>query len=176
MNTGKSAYICLGSNLGDRRNYIETAVQRLHAHPHLFVDRCSAIYETAPVGLVEQPYFLNRVIALRTHLPPLDLLRLLLETERELGRVRDIRYGPRTIDLDLLLYEQVEIRTEELELPHPRMLERAFVLVPLMEILELTDVQDGPAIQRACEEAEGKEEVRLWEKSSWRSEYGRFVN
>jgi len=176
MIMAKPAYICLGSNLGDRRNYIETAVQRLHAHPHLTVDRCSAIYETAPVGLLDQPYFLNMVIAVRTVLPPLDLLRLLLETERELGRVRDIRYGPRTIDLDLLLYEQVEIRTEELELPHPRMLERAFVLVPLMEILELADVPDGPAIQRACEEAEGKEEVRLWEKSNWRSEYGRFVN
>lgn len=176
MNDRTSAYICLGSNLGDRRQFLFSAVERLHAHSGVEVVRSSAIYETAPVGFTEQPYFLNMVIAIRTSLDPFTLLRLMLETERQLGRVRDIRFGPRTIDLDLLLYGKEKMMTEQLELPHPRMRERAFVLVPLMEIVNPDEVADGASLRDALEAADGKEEVQLWQKTNWRSEFGRFEN
>ena len=133
---GRRAYIALGSNLGDREAQLAEALRRLHARDGITVDRVSAVYETDPVGYVDQPKFLNMAAALTTERQPLDLLREMLEVERELGRVRNIRFGPRTIDLDLLLMDGAELATEELTLPHPRMMERAFVLVPLLEVLD----------------------------------------
>jgi 2-amino-4-hydroxy-6-hydroxymethyldihydropteridine diphosphokinase len=127
------AYIALGSNLGDRRNYLERAVAALRSH---VIVRCvSAFYETAPVGgPAGQGPFLNTAAELETDLAPADLLRLLLATERDLGRVRTDKDGPRTIDLDLLLYGDVVQSEADLVLPHPRMHERLFVLQPLAEI------------------------------------------
>ncbi|MBN2981273.1 2-amino-4-hydroxy-6-hydroxymethyldihydropteridine diphosphokinase [Cohnella algarum] len=133
------AYAALGANLGDRERSLREAVRRLAATEGIEVRRCSALYETDPVGYTEQPAFLNMAAALGTNLSPLELLRVMLGIEREMGRVRDIRFGPRTIDLDLLLYEGIELDTEELALPHPRMGERAFVLVPLRDVWA-----DGP--------------------------------
>lgn len=170
-----AAYICLGSNLGDRRQYLYSAIEALDRHPNVTVERCSSIYETEPVGLKEQPHYLNMAAHIRTSLPPNELLRLMLDTERSLGRVRDVRWGPRTIDLDLLLYDNVTLRTEELELPHPRMLERAFVLLPLLEVLN-TDNPYSNIIWQAAAATEGKEEVALWAKTNWRSEFGHFAN
>lgn len=173
--TSTLAYIGLGSNLGDRRQYLIQAVHRLHGDESVQVMHCSSIYETAPVGLAEQPYFLNMVISIRTNLQPVRLLRLLLDTERSLGRVRDVRWGPRTIDLDLLLFGGQTLRTEELELPHPRLKERAFVLVPLMEILQPDEeLPEAAAIRSACDAMYGKGDVQLWQKTNWRSESGRF--
>src|SRR5690606_21329237 len=129
-----TAYIGLGSNMGDRLGYLEAAIKALHAKPDIRVLRCSSVYETAPVGLTEQPHFLNMVIDVATELTPHQLLETMLAAELELGRVRDVRWGPRTIDLDLLVYGDVSLHTDELELPHPRMKERAFVLVPLLEL------------------------------------------
>lgn len=167
-----TAYVGLGSNLGDRFGYLTAAVMRLHALGGVRVTRCSSVYETAPVGLKEQPPFLNMVIEIETSLPPRALLDAMLGVERSLGRVRTVRWGPRTIDLDLLLYGDVRMRTERLELPHPRMAERAFVLVPLLELL------DGCADEwrKALNTAEGKDDVRLWKTITWRSESGRFEN
>ena len=123
------AYVGLGANLGDREGTILAAAERLGPH------RLSAIRETEPWGLADQPAFLNAVAELETGLPPRALLDRLLEIERELGRVREgPRYGPRTIDLDLLLYGEEVVAEPGLAVPHPRLHERLFVLEPLLEL------------------------------------------
>ncbi len=130
------AFIGLGSNLGDRKAYLARARRALSHYGRL--ERCSSLYETEPVEVHDQPHFLNQVVALRTWLDPVALLRACLRIERTLGRERHIPKGPRTIDLDLLLYEDevLAIQTEDLQLilPHPRLHQRRFVLVPLCEI------------------------------------------
>lgn len=130
-----TAYVGVGSNLGNREATIASAIARLGAHPEIRVVRCSALIETEPVG-PPQPRYLNGALAIETTLSPSVLLRELLRVERELGRVRDpaARLGPRTVDLDLLLFGDAVIDEPGLAVPHPRMPERAFVLVPLAEI------------------------------------------
>jgi 2-amino-4-hydroxy-6-hydroxymethyldihydropteridine diphosphokinase len=130
----KEAYVALGANLGERESSLREALRRLEITPGNEVRRISVVYETDPVGYADQPAFLNMAAAIGTAMAPAELLRLLLDIEQEMGRVRDIRWGPRTIDLDLLLYDGVSMETEELTLPHPRMGERAFVLVPLHDV------------------------------------------
>jgi 2-amino-4-hydroxy-6-hydroxymethyldihydropteridine diphosphokinase len=126
------AAIALGSNLGDREANLLEAVRRIGA---LGVVRAvSAFYDTAPVGFLEQPRFLNGALLLETSLEPLELMRGLLGVERAMGRERVVAKGPRVIDLDLLLYGDVVMETAELTLPHPAMVERSFVLEPLAEI------------------------------------------
>jgi 2-amino-4-hydroxy-6-hydroxymethyldihydropteridine diphosphokinase len=129
------AYIGLGSNLGDREGTIRAALERLAASSEIEVEAVSSLRETDPVGYLDQPRFLNGAAALRTDLPPRALLERLHEVERELGRDRTgPRFGPRTIDLDLLLYDGQQIRENGLEIPHPRLAERRFVLEPLAEL------------------------------------------
>lgn len=128
------SYIGLGSNLGDRAANIMAALERIGSLAGTSVTRVSKFIETGPVGVIEQPKFINAVAEVETALRPRDLLRALLEIEDALGRVRPERWGPRTIDLDLLLYEDEVILDEELTLPHPLMSEREFVLVPFAEI------------------------------------------
>lgn len=123
------AYVALGANLGDRAVSLRAAIEQLGALG--VVEAVSPFFDTAPVGYTEQPRFLNAVARLRTNLPPRDLLRGLLEIEAALGRVRTIRWGPRVIDLDLLLYDDAIIDTPDLVVPHPRLHERRFVLEPL---------------------------------------------
>ncbi|QTH43072.1 2-amino-4-hydroxy-6-hydroxymethyldihydropteridine diphosphokinase [Cohnella sp. LGH] len=130
----QDAYVALGANLGDREASLKEAIRRLQSEPELELRRISPVYETAPVGYADQPSFLNMTIGLQTSLGPEELLRRLLAIELEMGRVRNIRNGPRNIDLDLLAYDGVEMDTPELTLPHPRMGQRAFVLVPLKDI------------------------------------------
>lgn len=125
------AYIGLGGNLGDRRANLERALALLSRPPHLRVRRVAPVYETKPVGYIAQGDFLNTVAEVGTTLAPDDLLTVLQTVENALGRVRTIRWGPRTIDLDLLLYGDLEINRPHLTVPHPLMFERAFVLVPL---------------------------------------------
>jgi len=127
------AYIGLGSNLGDREGRLGAALQALR-DAGVVVLRTSRFVETLPVGKTDQPNFLNAAAALGTDLSARDLLDLLLRIERSLGRVRAERWGPRTLDLDLLLYDDEVIREPGLEVPHPRMHERRFVLEPLAEI------------------------------------------
>lgn len=130
-----TAYIGVGSNLGDREATIRAAIARLGAHPGIRIMQCSALIETEPMG-PPQPNYLNGALAVETILDPPSLLSELLRVERELGRVRDlaVRMGPRTLDLDLLLYGDLVIDEPGLAVPHPRMPERAFVLIPLAEI------------------------------------------
>jgi 2-amino-4-hydroxy-6-hydroxymethyldihydropteridine diphosphokinase len=129
-----TAYLGLGSNLGDRRQHLAEAVRRLHAGPALQVIKVSSVYESSPVGVTAQPDFLNLVVQVATTHAPHELLAECLRVETDLGRVRGERWGPRTIDIDLLLYGDMRIDDECLNVPHPRMHERSFVLVPLAEI------------------------------------------
>jgi len=128
------AYVALGSNLGDRAGTIRAAVAALGEEPDVQVVAVSSLVETDPVGYVDQPRFLNGAAALDTELSAQALLDRLLEVEQELGRVRNVPNGPRTIDLDLLLYDQVELKLPGLELPHPRLHLRCFALTPLHEL------------------------------------------
>ncbi len=129
------AYVALGGNLGDRWTTLRAAVRRLRAEPGVRVTAVSELYETAPVGgPAGQGAYLNGALALETDLPPESLLALLHRIEDQFGRVRTVKDGPRTLDLDLLLYDDCVIQTSTLTVPHPRMHERAFVLVPLAEV------------------------------------------
>ncbi|SFJ36154.1 2-amino-4-hydroxy-6-hydroxymethyldihydropteridine diphosphokinase [Thermoflavimicrobium dichotomicum] len=129
-----TAYLGLGTNLGDRVASLEQAIGMLKQTPGISVQRISSVYETSPVGYLEQPPFYNLAMEILTTLPPRDLLGRILEVERKLHRVRTVRWGPRTIDIDILLYGDQIVNEEGLQIPHPRMTERAFVLVPLYEI------------------------------------------
>jgi 2-amino-4-hydroxy-6-hydroxymethyldihydropteridine diphosphokinase len=130
-----TAYLALGSNLGNRRDHLDRALQALQEHEHIEVMQVSSYHETAPVGGPPgQADYLNAAAEIATDLEPAELLRTLLEIERQLGRVRREHHGPRTIDLDLLLYDDRVLNEPDLTLPHPRMHERLFVLAPLAEI------------------------------------------
>lgn len=128
-------YIGLGANLGDREATIRTALRRLGEHEQIDVQRVSRLRETDPVGYEDQPRFLNGVARLQTDLEPREVLDVLLDVERDLGRTRHgPRFGPRPIDLDILLYDSRIVDEPGLRIPHPRMAERAFVLEPLAEL------------------------------------------
>ena len=127
------AYIALGSNLGNREENILKSIDLLKSK-QIETTKRSSIIETEPVGLKEQPKFLNCVIKIETELPPIDLLNTTKEIEKNLGRIKTIINGPRIIDLDILLYDDIIINTDELTIPHPRIMERSFVLDPLNEI------------------------------------------
>lgn len=131
----KYAYVGIGSNLGNSEQQVLNAMQVLNQQDKCRVCDRSSLYSTAPIGFEDQPDFVNAVCKLRTEMSHFELLELLLKIETELGRVRTGQInGPRSIDLDLLLYEGQTCYTEKLELPHPRMHERRFVLEPLLEI------------------------------------------
>jgi 2-amino-4-hydroxy-6-hydroxymethyldihydropteridine diphosphokinase len=125
-------FIALGSNIGDRAENLANALTRLHRFLELIEK--SSIFETPPWGVLEQPAFLNQVIRGTTRLSPGDLLDSLKKIENEMGRVKTVRNGPRIIDLDILFYDDLQISLPNLTIPHTRMCERAFVLVPLAEI------------------------------------------
>jgi 2-amino-4-hydroxy-6-hydroxymethyldihydropteridine diphosphokinase len=131
-NRTHKVYLGLGSNLGDRATHLRDALAALR--PGVIVERVSSVYDTAPVHVTDQPRFLNIAVEGSTILSPADLLNLLKRIERTLGRTPGIRFGPRVIDLDILLYDDLVLQTDEITIPHPRMTERAFVLLPLAEI------------------------------------------
>ncbi|AGA67658.1 2-amino-4-hydroxy-6-hydroxymethyldihydropteridine pyrophosphokinase [Desulfitobacterium dichloroeliminans LMG P-21439] len=128
------AYLSLGSNLGDRGDYLEKSCLKLMAHPDIQVLKKSSIYETKPWGKTDQSDFWNQVLEIETSLTPLALLDYCQEVENSLGRERLIHWGPRTIDIDLLNYDNKLWDDHRLILPHPRMEQREFVLAPLREI------------------------------------------
>lgn len=129
-----TVYLGLGANLGDRLGNLQLAVDALGATPGVRVMRSSRVYETEPVGGPEQPEYLNAVLEVRTDLSPHELLRVCLAVEDDMGRVRTERWGPRPIDIDVLTYGTETIDEPDLVVPHPRMHERGFVLVPLAEL------------------------------------------
>jgi 2-amino-4-hydroxy-6-hydroxymethyldihydropteridine diphosphokinase len=146
------AYVGLGGNIGDRRAYLERALDLLRREPGIDVLAVSSIRETDPVGYTEQPRFLNAVAAVDTELGPRELLERLLAVERALGRERSgTRFGPRTIDLDLLLYGDEVVEEPGLTVPHPRLAERRFVLEPLVELAPDLVLPDGRRVGELLE-------------------------
>lgn len=153
-------YLGLGSNLGNRRANLERAVQLLGEW--LRVEEVSSLYETAPLGHADQPMFLNAVCRVETDLGPLQLLSLLKGIESALGRVPSFAGGPRSIDLDILFCGDMVMETGELTVPHPRIAERAFVLVPLLEIApDLVHPASGESVRQLATAVAGHEGVRL---------------
>ncbi|OAJ72735.1 2-amino-4-hydroxy-6-hydroxymethyldihydropteridine pyrophosphokinase [Brevibacillus sp. SKDU10] len=169
-------YIALGSNQGEREAMLKGAITELHAHDFIQVYRLSSVYETDPVGYMNQPAFLNMVIEIETSLTPLELLQTALSIEQKLGRVRLERWGPRNIDIDLLLFGEEEVALPNLVIPHPEMIHRAFVLIPLQEVwhgvIPGTDLSIEEAIHQ-CIETQG---VQVWGTLDWGAESERSAN
>jgi len=161
------AYIALGSNIGDRYETLLEAIKRLVIESDIELVNYSSIYETDPVGYEDQDLFLNMVIEVITTLNPFQLLERCLNTEQELGRKREIRWGPRTIDLDILLYNQENIVSDALIVPHPRMTERAFVMIPLMELNpDMSFIGLTKPMTALIDELPDKEGVRIWKRKN----------
>lgn len=140
---GAVVYLGLGSNLGDRERQIEQGIHML-SRCGVDVDLRSSRYETEPVGLADQPWFLNQVVRGETRLAPEELLRTCKRIERKAGRTESARFGPRVLDIDILLYDGSTFSRDDLVIPHPRMAERRFVLIPLLEIApDLQDPRSG---------------------------------
>ncbi|HEX8926095.1 MAG TPA: 2-amino-4-hydroxy-6-hydroxymethyldihydropteridine diphosphokinase [Terriglobales bacterium] len=163
----KTVYISLGSNIGDREANLAEAVRRLRDLGT--VTRVSSLYETEPVEFLNQPWFLNCVVELQTEKMPRNLLSTMLEIERTMGRRRTIAKGPRTIDLDLLLFGGSVVETSALTVPHPAMHERRFVLEPLAEI---APEARHPVLQRSVREMlnslpKGSPAVRKFSSAHW---------
>ncbi len=160
-------YISIGTNIGERYANLQRAIELLMEKEGLEVIRVSSIYETAAVGFTDQADFLNIAVHVRTSSSSCEMLKICQSVENELGRVREFRWWPRIIDLDILLYNHENIETESLLVPHPRMYERAFVLVPLIEI---TPTPSGEQLQRAhttLQQMNLQEEgVTLWKQSA----------
>lgn len=133
MNEIHTAYLLIGGNIGDRQHYLSRAAQLIEEHAGDII-ALSSVYETDAWGFTAQPAFLNQVLVLQTALSPLDLLQQVLQIELILGRVREQKMGPRTIDIDILLYEQTILDLPELVLPHPSLQFRRFALMPLAEV------------------------------------------
>jgi 2-amino-4-hydroxy-6-hydroxymethyldihydropteridine diphosphokinase len=127
-------YIGLGSNLDEPECQVRKACAEISGLPGTQLNRCSSLYRTAPIGYADQPDFVNAVAEIHTDLEPLDLLDALRAIETGHGRIREFRNGPRTLDLDILIYSDLQIVSDDLVLPHPRAHQRAFVLLPLLEI------------------------------------------
>ena len=144
---GTIAFLGLGSNLGDRLTNLQGALDLLQAEPGLRVAASSRVWETVPVGGPPQPDYLNAVIGVETDLSARDLLEVAHRVEARLGRVRKERWGARSIDVDLLLYDEESIEEADLVVPHPRLRERAFVLLPLLELAEDVTLPDGTRVK-----------------------------
>lgn len=143
------AYIGLGANLGDPAAQIRSARAALAGHPQIREIACSRLYRSAPLGPGEQPTYINAVMAVVTTLEPFALLKVLQQVEQQHGRTRDgQRWGPRTLDLDLLLYDQSVIDSDVLQLPHPGIAEREFVLQPLLDLAPYLEIPGLGSVQR----------------------------
>ncbi|ADG81100.1 2-amino-4-hydroxy-6- hydroxymethyldihydropteridine pyrophosphokinase [Thermincola ferriacetica] len=158
------AYIALGSNQDNPREKIRTALQRMHEVDGITVRKVAPLYLTEPVGYEEQEWFYNTVAEIETALPPSELLAALQKIENHLGRVRTVRWGPRTIDLDIILYGDEKILEEDLQIPHPRFEERAFVLAPLKDLAPDMILPSGNKIGEALKRLTDKKFVCIDQK------------
>lgn len=169
-----SFYLSLGANIGDRFGHLKKAIQLLKQIHGISIDSISSIYETEPVGFVEQPAFLNMVVGGTTEFTPEQLLQTVLEVERKQGRVREVRWGPRTLDIDILLYGQEIIADGNLEIPHPRMQDRLFVLIPFAEIAAEQPIPIGnnrfQTPSQLLENVKDKSGVYKWKDIDWETE------
>ena len=163
-NALKQAFLSLGSNVGDREANLRVTLDRIEA-AGIHVLRQSSIYETEPQDLPAQPWFLNLVVEVETELFPRLLLARLQAIELGMGRRRDVLKGPRTIDIDILLFENFVISTRELQVPHPRMVERRFVLEPLAELApDLLHPQNGKTVREMLSDTQAQV-VKPWNKA-----------
>lgn len=159
-------YLGLGANLGDRRAALRLALGRLA--PPVRVTAASSLYETEPVGYRQQPDFLNAVVQAETNLAPRPLLELMQRVERGLGRQARFRNAPREIDLDILFYDEITVDEEGLIIPHPRLTERAFVLVPLVELAPtLWHPWLGRSVAELLDVLDPTDQIRQIEGASW---------
>lgn len=154
------AYLGLGSNLGQREENVRRAVAALSSSPGVQVRGLSSLYETEPVGYAEQGWFINAVVEVSTTLEPRQLLGLVKKVEGQLGRKPSPRWGPRHIDIDILLYGEAQASSPELTIPHPRLRERLFVLLPLQELCPDWRDEGGQSIDELIEALRGSAEVR----------------
>jgi 2-amino-4-hydroxy-6-hydroxymethyldihydropteridine diphosphokinase len=155
-------FIGLGSNVGDRLQFLQRAVTELHQTSGVEVNQCSAVYETAPVGPAEQPWFLNAVVSVATSLSPQMLLERTQAIERALGRKTPYHWGPRTIDLDILLYDNLQVNTRTLVIPHVELCHRAFVMLPLLELDPGLVLPDGTDVSTYLSALTPPQPVRLF--------------
>jgi 2-amino-4-hydroxy-6-hydroxymethyldihydropteridine diphosphokinase len=161
------SYIAIGSNIEDREDYLKKVVGELKKQSKVLI--CSSLYETEPVGYADQSWFLNGVVKVETHLTPSTLLEFVLAIEEMLNRVRTIQNGPRTVDLDILFYEDKIVQEENLQIPHPRLHERAFVLIPLKEIAsDFMHPILKKDVSAMLEDLPKQEEVLLYKKEWFR--------
>ena len=154
------AYLGIGSNVGDMAAMLDRAVAGLAADPGITLVARSSDYRTPPWGKTDQPWFLNGAVAVETSLDPHGLLDACLRVEHDLGRVREERWGPRVIDIDILAYEGAAVDDARLVLPHRYVRERAFVLVPLAEIWPDAPIGDGRTAAEALASCPGQDEIR----------------
>jgi 2-amino-4-hydroxy-6-hydroxymethyldihydropteridine diphosphokinase len=173
----QTAFLSLGANIGNRSGYLESAIKHLIDRYPISLVSVSSIYETEPMGYEEQALFLNMVIRVKTKLSAFELLDACMETEKSLGRKREIRWGPRTIDLDILLYSEENILTERLIIPHPRLHERAFVVIPLLEICpNITLPAGNELLCELAKELPDRGGVRIWKQRNGEDVFAPFVN
>ncbi|WP_077210370.1 2-amino-4-hydroxy-6-hydroxymethyldihydropteridine diphosphokinase [Bacillus dakarensis] len=171
------AYISLGTNIGDRYQNLTNAITLLKEDPGIKLEDISSVYETDPVGYTDQDPFLNMVIGIKTTLTPLKLLDVCNNIENSLGRKREIKWGPRIIDLDILLYNQENIESEKLFVPHPRMRERLFVLIPLLEINPGIKMPGtGWLLQSYLDAIPDRKGVRIWKQKNGEDVFALFAN
>lgn len=155
-------YLGLGSNVGDRLAHLQRAVVKLAKTAGIQVTNLSSVYETEPVGVTDQGWFLNAVVQLQTTLTAAILLAHTQGIERDLGRVMTRRWGPRIIDLDILLYGKARVKTSTLEIPHPEICQRAFVMIPLLELDAEIELPDGTGISTCLARLSSTQHVRLY--------------
>ena len=158
------AFLSLGSNIENREQFLKEAIRSLMDNGRIRVTNYSSIYETDPVGYANQNCFLNMAIEIVTDYKAEELLYICLNTEKQLGRKRVIHWGPRTVDIDIILFNQEVIKTDHLIVPHPRMTERAFVLVPLVEIDPTIHVPDANQTAGELLKFIPSDGVRLWKR------------
>lgn len=160
MMTHKTAYLSLGSNVGDRLAYLRHAITEINAHAQVTVVKMSSVYETGAWGYTSQNDFFNMAIKIETTLPPRNLLDVCQRIEHALDRTRDIHWGPRTIDIDILLYDTVDISEEFLTIPHKYLLDRPFVTIPLAEIGPEIEVKGEKLLEVATKHLSSGDKVR----------------
>lgn len=154
----------LGSNMGDRKQNILAAIDKMNANTKITVEKISSIYESEPYGLKNQASYLNGVVEISTNLSPEELLDACLLIEKELGRTRNVHWGPRTIDIDLLIYHDVTVTLQKLILPHPYLALRRFVLVPMRNITNAV-ILNGCNVQQLLELCPDNGKVELYEEN-----------
>jgi GTP cyclohydrolase I len=159
----ETVYLSLGSNMGNRRSYLQKAAAQLAAHPAIRLEQVSNIYETSPVGQALQNNFLNLALRISTSLQALELLTLIEQIEQELGRERLVHWGPRTADIDILYFGDLTMESPRLTLPHKEIFNRLFVLIPLSELIN-AHFKDFVKIKKTITELENSgQEIKIYE-------------